>query len=233
MDPPLDGWPQAFPGLTANGAGRKLRKLLEAAEAAHRKSAAGLRSCGNERMARRAEFFADWAQFGLDEPAAARRLYAAARGLRDVARPGLPLRVLFCAFTILGADRGNVQILDPATGTLKIAAQQGFDADFLDYFAEVRDEASACGRAARTRIQTVIVDTDADRAFAPHREIAAASGFRAVHSTPLTDQSGRLIGVVSAHYPRPYSPSEGDLRLMRRYGVLAGETIAAAGLGDA
>ncbi len=37
------------------------------------------------------------------------------------------------------------------------------------------------------------------------QEIAAASGFRAVQSTPLAGEAGHLAGVVSAHYPRHYA----------------------------
>ena len=72
----------------------------------------------------------------------------------------------------------------------------------------------------------VIVDVDLDVQFAPHRDIAAASGFRAVQSTPLVDGTGRLLGVVSTHYPRPYSPPERDLEIMKRYAELAGRVMA-------
>ncbi len=45
------------------------------------------------------------------------------------------------------ADRGTVQVLDPATGSLRIAVQTGFSAEFRPYFAGVDDDTSACGRA--------------------------------------------------------------------------------------
>jgi GAF domain-containing protein len=61
---------------------------------------------------------------------------------------------------------------------------------------------------------------------APHRDIAAAAAFRAVQSTPLIERTGRLVGMVSTHYPRPYSPSERDLEIMKRYGELAGQAMA-------
>ena len=219
-------WSEAFPWLARTNQSRTLRRLLEEAETVHRRSADRLRALGRADLAQRADKFAAWVRFDLDEPLAARRLYTVTRDLREAPRLGsLFGKALDGALSLAGADRGNIQILDPATGSLKIAAQRGFGAEFLDYFAAVDDDRSACGRAARERAQTVIADVDADESFAPHRDIAAASGFRAVQSTPLIDQAGRLLGVVSTHYPRPYSPSALDLQLLRRYGDLVGQAM--------
>ena len=220
-------WGEAFPWLVRTGQDWKLRRLLEETETIHRSSAARLRALGQDDQARRAERFAAWVRLDLDEPEAARRLYAASRDLREVARPGLLFgKILEGALTLAGADRGNVQVLDRATGSLRIVAQAGFGAEFLEYFAVVDDTRSACGRAARERIQTVVVDVDIDEWFAPHRDIAAAAAFRAVQSTPLIERGGRLLGVVSTHYPRPYSPSARDREIIRRYGELAGQVMA-------
>jgi GAF domain-containing protein len=99
-------------------------------------------------------------------------------------------------------------------------------AEFLEYFAVVDDDHAACGRAARTGAQAVIVDVDTDPGFAPHRGIAAATGFRSVQSTPLVDYSGRLIGMVSTHFRRPHRPPDRDLQILQGYGDVAGEAIA-------
>lgn len=193
----------------------------------HRNSAARLRELGREDLARQADQFAAWTRFDLEEPRAARRFYAVSRELREMPRFGSFLaKALEGALELVGADRGNVQILDPATGSLTIAAQHGFDAGFLDYFAVVDDDRSACGRAARERAQAVIVDVTIDARFAAHRDIAAASAFRAVQSTPLIERTGRLLGVVSTHHPRPYSPPPRDLEIMKRYAQLVGQIMA-------
>src|SRR5215472_12390959 len=130
------------------------------------------------------------------------------------------------ALSLLQADRGNVQIVDPVNGCLRIAAQAGFSSEFLEYFAIVKDDGSACGRAAQQLAQTVIADVNTDPGFAPHREIAAASGFRAVQSTPLIDHTGRVLGVVSTHYPYPHRVPGRELQLARRFGELVGELMA-------
>src|SRR5262249_37259842 len=123
-------------------------------------------------------------------------------------------------------ERGNVQLVDPATGALRIAAQRGFGREFVEYFAAVTDDRSACGRAARHHAQVVITDVTTDPGFAPHREIALASGFRAVHSTPLVTRVGHLVGMLSTPYPRPTPPPRRDLRTVSRFGALAGESLS-------
>jgi hypothetical protein len=82
-------WDEAFPRLVQTGQDWKLRRLLQEAEAIHRSSAARFRALGWHDQARRAEQFAAWIRLDLDEPRAARRLYSAARALREVPRPGL------------------------------------------------------------------------------------------------------------------------------------------------
>lgn len=145
--------------------------------------------------------------------------------------PGLSLgrvldRALETALSLLRADLGNIQITDPATGALRIAVQAGFSAEFLQYFAVVSDDSSACGRAARDLAQVVIADVREDPRFAAHREIAAASGFPAVQSTPLVDQDGRLLGMLSTHYPRPYRPPAAELAVVRQLGALIGQVMS-------
>jgi GAF domain-containing protein len=219
-------WSEAFPWLARTGQDRKLRRLLEETEAVHRSSAFRLRGLGRDDLARQAEQFAAWARLDLDEPLLARRLYAVTRDLREISQLGLLLaKALEGALDLAGADRGNVQVFDAGTGTLRIAVQHGFGAEFLDHFAVVDDDGSACGRAARQRAQTVIADVRTDASFAPHRHIAASSAFCAVQSTPLTDRTGRLVGVVSTHYPRPHSPPARDLEVLKRYGYLVGQIM--------
>jgi GAF domain-containing protein len=133
-------------------------------------------------------------------------------------------RVLAAALALSAAERGNVQIREP-TGELRIAAQRGFNREFLDHFAVVDNDGSACGRAAEKAAQTVIVDVNKDPAFEPHRSIAAASGFRAVVSTPLISDSG-LVGVVSTHFPRRHRLSAHELRSLQQLGKIAGTALS-------
>ena len=218
LDPPRNDSPDV---------GGRVRTRLERTEAALRRSAFLLQASGHEDRAHQVERFAAWARFDLDEPQVARQLYVAAARLRDI-RQLEPLagQALETVLSLARADLGNVQLADPVSGALRIVAQHGFGAEFLDYFAVVDDDRSACGRAARRAAQLVIADVITDRGFEPHRPIAAASGFRAVQSTPLVDKAGRLVGVVSTHYPRPYAPPARDMRIIRRYADLLGQVLS-------
>lgn len=202
---------------------RDHHELLEQAEARFRSSANRLRAAGAADAALRAEQFAEWAHLDRHEPQAARRLHDALR--KSYAVGALVDEILACGLDLLHADRGNVQFADPATGTLTIAAQHGFGAEFLQYFAVVTDDGSACGRAARQCVQVVIADVSTDPGFAPHREMAAASGFRAVQSTPLIASDGHLVGMLSTHYPRPVALPDRELRIIGRFGALIGERL--------
>jgi hypothetical protein len=146
------GWPGDSPWGDLPGTGWRARSALEGTEAALRTSAARLRACGWEDQARRAERFAMSVRFDLDEPLAARQLHAAAAGLRRTPRvEPLASQVLKEVLSLARADRGNVQLADPASGALRIIAQHGFGAEFLDHFAVVDDDRSAGGRPAAVR----------------------------------------------------------------------------------
>ena len=111
------------------------------------------------------------------------------------------------------------------SGLLRIVTQFGFGSRFIDHFAVVEDDNSACGRAAAECAQVVVADVDTDPGFAPHREIAASSGFRSVQSTPLVAPSGRLIGMISTHFRHRHRPPAHDLRMMEQHARLAAQAI--------
>jgi hypothetical protein len=100
------------------------------------------------------------------------------------------------------AAKGNIQALDQASGVLKIVAHHGFNKAFLRHFENVKPfDSSACGRAFGAQRCIMIPDVLMDRAFAPHREIAASNGFRSVKSIPVVAPDGRFHGVLSTHSP--------------------------------
>ncbi|MFI9384909.1 GAF domain-containing protein [Kutzneria sp. NPDC052558] len=135
-------------------------------------------------------------------------------------------KVLDGALTLMGAEAGNIQLLDPDEDSLVLVTQSGFGAEFLDHFAVVRDSGSVCGRAALRGVQVVVDDVKQDLTSAPHRRVFRIAGVRSVVSTPLLDGTGRLIGMISTHLPWPGRPPERDLRGMRLYSQLAGEVVA-------
>lgn len=162
---------------------QNLPEPLARPQAAYHDRTARLAPASADRLARRVEHFASSAQFVLDDPDAARRLHALTKDLRTVPRLGTLLpHVLRGAMALMRGDFGdfgNIQIVDPATGSLRLITQAGFGPEFLDYFAVVEDVHSTCRWAARQGAQTAVADVRVGPGFTPHREIAAAAGFRA------------------------------------------------------
>jgi GAF domain len=165
-----------------------------------------------------------------------RRGQRSGRGHRDVrTRQQFPRRIalqrlledaLDGAIAFLAADFGNIQLARPPTKALRIVAQRGFMPEFLAHFASVDGTEAACERAAKSRAQCVVADVNEDPAFEPHRAIVAASGFRAVLSTPLIDRSGWVHGVLSTHFRQPHRPHDLELRLTRTYARLIADAVA-------
>ncbi len=119
------------------------------------------------------------------------------------------LEILDTAIEADNASKGNLQILDPDRRTLKIAAQRGFDTQFLQTFRNVRaDEPCACGRAFRQKRRVVVSNVEADSAYAPYVSLAIASGYRAVQSTPVIADDGEVVGMLSTHFPRVHRLSK-------------------------
>ena len=133
--------------------------------------------------------------------------------------------ILDATIELLHADFGNVQLCNPQSKALEIVAQRGFKQDFLDHFANASQESGVCGRAMSQRARVIIDDVETDPGFAPHRQIAASVGFRAVQATPLLSRNGEPLGMISSHFRQPHRPSDHELRFIDLYAHLAAEFI--------
>src|SRR5262249_18705688 len=135
---------------------------------------------------------------------------------------------------LLGADMGNVQMLDTERGMLYISGQRGFGSEFLEASREVAaTDGSACGRALRSGERIVIEDVEGDGPFAPFRSMARTAGYRAVQSTPLMGRDGKPLGVLSTHWRSIHRLGELDLRRLDLYARQAADFIERARLEDA
>ena len=127
-------------------------------------------------------------------------------------------QILAGVIELLGAEKGTVQMLDANGSTLSIVAQCGFGQDFLEFFREVSvDDDCGCGRALRCKQQIVIEDVETDGPFEPYRALARASGFRSVVSSPLVDDDGTPLGIVSCNFRLTHRPTEQELRRLELY----------------
>lgn len=75
--------------------------------------------------------------------------------------------ILDATIATMGADKGNIQLLDRSSGCLRLAVQRGFHQPFLEFFAEVRpEEAARCGQAFHCAGRVVVEDVERSEIFA-------------------------------------------------------------------
>lgn len=125
--------------------------------------------------------------------------------------------VLRSSLHMMGAAKGNIQFFDEGAQVLRIAAHLGFDFRFLHFFEEVSTvDDSACARAWKEKTQVFIQDTEYEW-FGAMREVARAGGFRSVLSTPIFNQDGSIMGVISTHFTECFVPDELAFERMQLY----------------
>jgi PAS domain S-box-containing protein len=122
------------------------------------------------------------------------------------------------AIGIAGANKGIIQLFDQTSGTLKIAAQRGFEDPFLEHFACVSasTSGSASGIALKSRERVVVDDVTQNEIFAgtPSLNVLLDAGVRAGVWAPLISSSIKIFGVLSVHFNEPHRPGERELQLL-------------------
>ena len=110
-------------------------------------------------------------------------------------------RALPAALILSGAPMGNVQLAGPATGALRIVAQQGFGPSFLDFFSAVEGEESACGQAFQVARPVWVNDVSTSPVFAGTEalRVVLGAGVNTVASVPVLDPGGHVSAVISVH----------------------------------
>lgn len=123
---------------------------------------------------------------------------------------------LDAALQLTDASKGSVQLLERDGAALRIAAQRGFERPFLEFFAEVRSgDGGAWGSALAGGRRVIVADVAASDLFlAEGRRVMLQAQALAVVATPFVGSSGRALGVLSTHYPRPCAPSPGEEHML-------------------
>lgn len=118
------------------------------------------------------------------------------------------------ALSATGARMGNVQLA--RHDGLHIVAQRGFAQPFLDFFARVSHDGSACGAAMKQCRRIVVADVATDPIFAGTvaGSVLKEARIGAVQSTPLLASSGWVLGVLSTHHEDRHTPSERELDVL-------------------
>jgi GAF domain-containing protein len=152
--------------------------------------------------------------------------------------PGIPItekqslflpQIIDFAIVLTRADKGNIQVIDPETETLVIAASRGFDPTFLGFFARVAPgPGTICGIALASRQRVIIEDVDASGIFegrAAALEVMQTAEVRAVHSLPIVSRSGRPWGVINMHWRRQFPEADYDQSLLQYLTEETGEFL--------
>lgn len=136
--------------------------------------------------------------------------------------------VMEAAVAIVAAEKGTLQLLEG--DGLRIAAHHGHQPPFLEFFAAAENRASVCGEAMQRGQRVVVPDIEASPLFAgtPSLAVLRAAGVRAVQSTPMVSRTGALLGILTTHWPTPYSPDEHDLWRIDLLARQAADLIEAA-----
>jgi signal transduction histidine kinase len=130
-------------------------------------------------------------------------------------------KIMDAATQVMHSEYASMQMLhsDPVKGDkLQLLAYRGFNPYAVKFWEWVyaEDAGSTCGQALRTG-QRVIVANVKDSDFMQGTEDLATylqTGINAVQTTPLYSRGGRLLGMISTHWSKPYEPSERELRLL-------------------
>jgi PAS domain S-box-containing protein len=117
----------------------------------------------------------------------------------------------------MSADVGSMQKYDPERDQLRLLASRGVRPESVAFWERVnRDSATSCGMALSLGRRVVVPDVECSdfMAGSADLDVSRRAGIRAMHSTPLVSRSGRLLGMISTHWEKPYYPTEHELRAL-------------------
>jgi PAS domain S-box-containing protein len=112
-----------------------------------------------------------------------------------------------------GTDQGLISLCDRTSNTLRVVASLRFSAEALQRLETVKGDEGASAIACLEGRRVVVEDANQAASFAGFRELAAQEGFNAVHSTPIKNQGGEILGVISLHFPDRRRPTRREIRL--------------------
>ena len=152
---------------------------------------------------------------------------SADRGFRARYQNMMLERILDAAIEGVSAGMGNIQLLDGATGQLRIEVHRGFKAPFLEFFSRVEAGHAACGTALKSLERVVVEDAAHSPIFCgtPSLEVLLDANVRAVQSIPLIGSGGQPLGVLSTHYRAPHVPSRRALACLEYYARQAADLV--------
>ena len=139
--------------------------------------------------------------------------------------------ILRCALAVYGTDKGALSLTVSDGSGLKVAASIGFPEAFLEAMqGTLPSGIGASGLCLATREPVIVDDATTDPILASFQQAVELGEVRAVHSIPLINRQGKVIGVLCAHFPSPHRPGLREKRFAEVYARLAADSIEQAEL---
>ena len=137
--------------------------------------------------------------------------------------------ILGAAIELTGTTKGNIQIYDAESNSLRLFVYQGFGDEFVDAFL-LHGAPHGCELAAESRQRVVVSDLDTEEAWqgTPELRVLLGDGIRAFQSTPLVSRDGRLLGILNTHFSRPHRLTEREMRHLDLLARMAADFIERA-----
>jgi PAS domain S-box-containing protein len=133
--------------------------------------------------------------------------------------------ILKHALSVYRARQGLLSVPTGEGPGLRVATSIGFTPAALEILDSLPPGKGARGFSQLSRAPVIVSDTETDPLFGEFREQAHKAGFRAVHCLPLTTRDGRLLGVLSIHFPVPRHPTDRETKFGEMYSRLAADSI--------
>jgi PAS domain S-box-containing protein len=113
---------------------------------------------------------------------------------------------MYCSILLLDAEGRHLQ--HAASPRLPEAYTQAIDG------AAIGPTVGSCGTAAFTRRPVYVEDIAVDPLWKDYKHLALPHGLRSCWSSPIIDESGRVLGTFAVYYLQPGLPTERHLRLI-------------------
>ena len=113
------------------------------------------------------------------------------------------------------ASLQSLETFPDGDAELRLLAFRGFSAFAARYWDRVRlMSPTSCAEAMRTRRRAMVADVATCPYLQGTDDLATfrETGIVSVQTTPLISRTGKMVGMLSTHWNRPYTPPERDLR---------------------
>ena len=129
-------------------------------------------------------------------------------------------KIIDSVMLIMQSEYASMQMLHPELGKegkLRLLAFRGFNEHASRFWkwVDAGEAGTTCGEALRTGRRSIVANVEECEFMQGTADLDTylQTGIRAVQSTPLYSRTGKILGMISTHWNKPYQPSEHQLNL--------------------